>query len=614
MKSPATTSGKSFSTLRLTLSLMTFQSKRKLLIATGLGVLASLLDLVGVALFGILGAISVNGIQSRQPGTRTSQVLNFLNLENLPLKSTVILIAISASLVLVIRTAVSVVLTRKTLYFLSHQAARISGKLVQNYLNQGLKESKERTTQATIYSITVGVGTLMMNVLGSAVSMLSDVAVALVLLGGVLAVSLVTGLFTFIMFAGIGVFLYFFLQGKVSKLSRAESEISVRSNGLLLRVIQTYKEIFVLNKQDFFSAEIEKERHELAGISAERIFLPNISKYTMESAILLGTVLLTGLQFMLLDAPHAVATLSIFLVAGSRIGPSILRIQQGAVVIRSAIAGSSLTVESINQLQVNEILKSNFESDLSKEKSIFIPEIEIQDLCFSYSASQGNFLKNVNIQIAAGQSVAIVGPSAAGKTTLVDLMLGLLLPTSGSVSISKLPPREAIKCWPGSIGYVPQATSIFGGNAIQNVAFGIDESFIDIDRVIKVLKMANLYDEILALPQGMHSDLGESGNKLSGGQRQRLGIARALYSEPRLVILDEATSSLDGISESEVAAQIEGLKRKATVVIVAHRLSSIRNVDQVIYLADGEIKAKGTFSEVRNEVSAFDEQAQAMGL
>jgi ABC-type multidrug transport system fused ATPase/permease subunit len=281
--------------------------------------------------------------------------------------------------------------------------------------------------------------------------------------------------------------------------------------------------------------------------------------------------------------------------------------------MKNSLGASIPTLNLIESLSsISEI--DNVEDMLVTDHRDFKAEVVIENVDLKYPNKNTFALKHINLEVKIGKSLAIVGPSGAGKTSLVDVLLGVIPHSSGSVKISGYNPQEAIKKWSGALSYVPQDVSISNGSFRENVALGYPTSEIDDALVWEALETAQLSNFVRSLPEGLDTPVGERGTKISGGQRQRLGIARAMFTKPRLLVLDEATSSLDGQSEADISDAIKDLQGSVTVVMIAHRLSTVRNADQVIYMDEGRIMARGTFEEVRKSVPDFDHQAQLMGL
>jgi ABC-type multidrug transport system fused ATPase/permease subunit len=244
----------------------------------------------------------------------------------------------------------------------------------------------------------------------------------------------------------------------------------------------------------------------------------------------------------------------------------------------------------------------------------FNSSVNLESVEFSYPGKSVPAVKDATLSISPGQSVAFVGGSGAGKTTIVDILLGVLSPKSGSVKISNVAPLVAVVKWPGAVSYVPQDVTISNGTIRENVSLGFSSEFVSDEMIWAALDIAQLSDFVRQLPEQLDTKVGERGTKISGGQRQRLGIARAMFTKPKLLVLDEATSSLDGQTESDISDAINILKGDVTVVMIAHRLSTVRHSDLVVYLDQGRILAQGSFEEVRSQVPNFDKQAQLMGL
>jgi ABC-type bacteriocin/lantibiotic exporter with double-glycine peptidase domain len=282
------------------------------------------------------------------------------------------------------------------------------------------------------------------------------------------------------------------------------------------------------------------------------------------------------------------------------------------------VGSAAPTLELIRELRNEKAVEDSISTNRAGinffDNTGFIPEIELSEVSFRYPDSDTEMLSGATLNIKAGSLIAFVGESGAGKTTLADLILGLLEPESGKVSLSGLKPIEAIQKWPGAVAYVPQDAVIFNGSIRENITLGFDNLDESQSQVSKAVDLASLNDFISELPRGLDSQVGDRGTSLSGGQRQRIGIARALYTNPKLLVMDEATSSLDGVTESIISENISKLHGKVTVILIAHRLSTIRNANSVIFLQKGQIRATGSFEEVRKQIPDFDIQAKLMGL
>jgi ABC-type multidrug transport system fused ATPase/permease subunit len=403
------------------------------------------------------------------------------------------------------------------------------------------------------------------------------------------------------------------MSSKANKLGRINSERNIKSNQLIIEALGSYREILVRNRRNFYASEIETQRFAVASNDAELAFMPIVSKYVLESAVVIGAFAIAGLQFALNDSKQAIATLTLFIAAGSRIGPAIMRVQQGVIQIGIAIGSAKETMDLISELSsVKPGTEHPPKIDVSHHG--FVGTVEVINLDFKYSDNSPSGLFDVNITIDAGKSLAIVGSSGAGKSTLVDVILGVLQPSRGKILISGQPPMSAITAWPGAIAYVPQDVSLIDGTIRQNITLGFSDSEVSDELIWNAIDGASLRTFISKSSNGLDTQIGDEGSKLSGGERQRLGIARALLMNPKLLILDEATSALDGETEAEIAQAIQFVKGKVTVIMIAHRLSTVQNADVVVYLEDGKIMKSGTFNEVRQAIPNFDAQAKLMGL
>lgn len=571
------------------------------------------LDLLGVAILGLLGALSLNGVQSRPPGDRISGFLSLVGLGSETFQVQAAVLGVAATLVLVARTVISIVLTKKILFFLSRRGAVISSSLVKKMLSQSLLHIQGKTTFENLYSLTVGVSNITIGILGTAATLVADFSLLLIMAIGLFVVDSTMAISTIVFFTLIGFGLYKFMHKKARALGEYESFLNIQSNEKITEVLSSYRESVVRNRRDYYAREIGSLRLDLSNTLGELAFMPNISKYIIESSVVVGALAISATQFIMQDAGRAVATLAVFLAAGTRIAPAVLRVQQGAIQIRRSVGAATTALDLIDELKGLPEVESGSDV-IDVDHPGFTPSVVLNSVFFSYPGSTDPAVVNASLEIASGSVVAIVGPSGAGKTTLIDLILGVLEPDSGHISISGMAASDVAKKWPGALSYVPQDVMISNGSIVSNVKLGFPPDAGTDQMVQDALDAAQLSDFINSLPERWLSKVGDRGTALSGGQRQRLGIARALFTKPKLLVLDEATSALDGETEANISTAIKSLKGEVTVILIAHRLSTIREADQVVYLENGKIISVGTFDEVRSAVPNFDHQASLMGL
>jgi ATP-binding cassette, subfamily B, bacterial PglK len=589
------------------------RDRQKLTIMSLIQIFLGLLDLIGVAAIGALGALTISGIQSRVPGNRVYAFLSLFNIENLSFQKQAAILGIFATLVLVGRTFLSVWFTKKTLFFLGRRGAQISSELISRLLSQSFTSVQSRTSQETLYATTRGVEIVTLGVLGAVVTIVSDFSALTFLAIGLFIVDPVIAICCFVIFTLVGFILYRLLHLKARTLGLANARLVVSSNDKILEVVSSYREALVHNRREYYAREISKIRRESADTLAELNFMPNISKYVIESTVLVGALAIGAVQFVLQDATHATATLSVFLAAGTRIAPAALRIQQGLLSVKSNLAQADPTLKLVDELSSVNMLNPSPESvDVIHEG--FQANVVMKDVTLIYPEKETPAISEIDLQVTEGKSLALVGPSGAGKTTILDVLLGILTPHSGVIQISGLAPLECIEKWPGAISYVPQDVQITQGTIRENVALGFPSDVAHDELIWSALETAQLAELVRQLPNGIDSFVGEKGARLSGGQRQRLGIARAMFTKPKLLLLDEATSALDGEIEAAISDAIHKLKGSVTVIMIAHRLSTVRDSDKVVYVEDGRILSEGTFEDVRKKVDNFDSQAKLMGL
>jgi ABC-type bacteriocin/lantibiotic exporter with double-glycine peptidase domain len=582
-------------------------------------VILGIMDLFGVIAIGLVGSLAVFGISSGKTNQAVENFFAQFGLIGLSFQAQAGILTLAASTLFIGRTVISMLISRRILHFLSRRAALISSELLNKLLQLPIYKIQRRSTIEMIYVIEHGISAIALGVVGSTLILMSDSVLLIVVFFGLLIVNPSVALITFFAFTLIGVMLFLSTQKRARKIGLENAEFTIVSHNLIFELFDNYREIYIKNKTQFYEGKIFESRKNVASSIAEQQFLPTIGKYVIESSVILLGVLVSAFQFLVYDALTAISSLAIFLAAGSRFAPLVMRIQQNAIQIKSSSGLANPALIVIDELSNIKVVlrKHALNAPQSKETNLrtdeFTARISLKNVEFSYNTEQDWNLQIAQLEINEGCQVAIVGPSGGGKSTLADLILGVIEPDKGEIKISDLPPREAIQKWPGIMGYVPQNITAFKGTLIENVTLGATSDEVDIQRVNEVLNLSQLNTNLHS-NDPLNFEITDRGSNLSGGQLQRLGIARALYSNPKVILLDEATSALDGQTEAAISETINLLKGNVTVLMIAHRLSSVRNADKVIYVDKGRIQASGTFTEVRNSVPNFEIQASLMGL
>jgi ATP-binding cassette subfamily C protein len=497
-------------------------------------------------------------------------------------------------------------------------SAKVADAIYLNFMKQDLTFIQKFSSQGVVSALNLGVSNAILGILSSLALLVSEIGLLLFI---TLGLSFIDPLGTFFAIAYFALILWI-LQKTLSDLNRNAGRkrvsLEIKATTLIQESILSFREIIVLGRSKFAFERLSEVRKQSVQVFADAQWVSLVPKYLMETALVLGAGLLAAYQILFSNSTDVITSVALFFAAGSRILPSVLRIQSAIGSITNYSGASEFTFDFIKQIPATDHKK---EQSLLKEAELvrasgktFTPNISIESLNFKYPNSERFALKEICLEIASGSSTALVGPTGSGKSTLVDLIVGLIPPDTGHVLISGHNPREMMQIWPTKIGYVPQQVFLSNSTVRENVAFGSKLEDIDDKSVWKALEKSQLLDFFQDTENGIDAFIGEHGVKLSGGQRQRLGMARALYENPKILILDEATSALDAETEAAISKSLDSLKGDVTLIIIAHRLATVQKADTVVYLENGEILSKGSFQQVRDSVPKFDLQSSLMGL
>ncbi|QUX97721.1 ABC transporter ATP-binding protein [Marinomonas sp. CT5] len=405
-----------------------------------------------------------------------------------------------------------------------------------------------------------------------------------------------------------------FISRKLRMIGKENFRLMGVTSKLLLEGLNGVKEILVMNRQGFYARSFVESSKKLGFIRRDLIICNHVPRLVMEVILILG--LISFVIYILvanLSIAQLIPTVSLFGVAAIRMLYSLNKIVVGGNNISFNQTLSATVLEQLHRFDTPSDLESD-EHDKNKrlQKIDLDKAIELKNLSFSYLQSEKEALKNISLSIKKGQSVAFVGPSGAGKSSLVDIVLGLLTPSKGEILIDgdSLQNEEVREKWQNSIGYIPQSIYLCDDTLRNNISFGVPADEIDEDAVEQAIEIAQLREVVNNLPNGLDTMMGERGVRLSGGQRQRVAIARALYHNPEIIIMDEATSALDNTTEAEFIEAINRMKKHKTLIIVAHRLTTIKNCDLIFVLQDGEVIGQGGLQELMSGNLPFQRLAQ----
>lgn len=606
--------------IRAALGLLSKRDRRLLGVSVGIQMSTSFLDLVGVLLLGLVGALAVTVVQSQPAPGMVTTLADFLGLGELSGQQLVLVFAASAAVVLLTKSVLSSYLTRRVFIFLANRQALVSARLTKELLSRPLTFIQKRSSQQTAFALIQGAGAATIQILGQMVIAATEIALLVVLAVALLILDPLVTVGAILFFGLVALILQKAMGGWAARIGTTAALADIASLNAIQEAVSAYREVSVSNRRAFYVDRIGKLRWQAAKVAADGTFIQMLPKYIFEAALVIGGFALAGVLFSTQDSIVAVGTLALFVAAASRVMPSLLRLQGAALALRAAAGTSkstfSLAEELGNPLEVLDELpdSASVKAAVREGYDDFTAGIRVNNVSVTYPGLTTPALTAINLLVSPGQSLALVGNSGAGKSTLADVILGVLEPNEGEVRINEESPQQAAAHWPGAIAYVPQEVLLANDTIRKNVALGLPDDAIDDDLVWEALRRAHLEYFLVDQRQGLDTHIGEGGLRLSGGQRQRLGLARALYTRPKLLVLDEATSSLDAQTESLITDTINELGGSVTTVVIAHRLSTIRDVDMLLYMRDGKAIACGDFHEVRHQVPEFDRQAKLLGL
>ncbi|OZC03436.1 ABC transporter ATP-binding protein [Rubricoccus marinus] len=520
--------------------------------------------------------------------------------------SFLIALGLAVVAVLAISNAISALTIWAMLRFSWGMHHRLSLRLLKGYLSQPYSFFVQRNSAQFNNSILSEVQTVMNGVLSPALNVLARFLVVVALIVLIILLDPLLALATVLVLGGAYGGIYYLVRTKQRRLGRQKVQANEKRYKITGEAFGGIKDVKVLGREDAFASRFAPYSWTYSQATASNRAIAQLPRYLLET-IAFGGIILIVVYY--LSAGEGIArilpTISLYAFAGFRLMPELQNMFGSFASMRFSQAALDDLTDDIAEF------KPRGQRDESTEPLAFQQSIELQDVTFRYDGGETPALDAISLRIPKNHTVGLVGPSGSGKTTLVDLLLGLYVPESGAILVDGRPLAEpTMRAWRRQIGYVPQHIFLCDDTIANNIAFGVPPEEVDHKQVERASRIAHLHDFIGSLPDKYRTVVGERGVRLSGGQRQRIGIARALYHDPEVLVMDEATSALDGVTEDAVMEAVSDLSGQKTLVLIAHRITTVRDCDRIFLMKDGKVAETGTYDELAEQSAAFRAMAK----
>jgi ATP-binding cassette, subfamily B, bacterial PglK len=583
--------------LRVTFGFLTRRELRVWRTYTALRAGLSIFDLLGVMAIGFVATsialFLTNGSDPNRVVSFAGLEIPAVNIGTLPIYGAIILVLFLSKSVL------ALVLAKKSSMFLATVDARAAKEISRSLYGSGISQAQTKSREESTYAIQVGSTTAFSGVLNSLATVVAETTLFVLITIGFFLVNPWVTFATLGYFAVVALVVNRVVGLRVARHGKKLVKKSISANTNISDLISVFREVTTSGRKDEFFKRIHDAKLESARSTAIQFVLGSAPRYIIEAALLIGLTALVVQQALFHGIVESATTLSVFLAGGFRLTGALLPLQTAYLVIKGNLARAKTALEILVEHSTMDNSPADASTSLIDQEDKFGPvSVNVSTASFKHPGNPVPSVDDVSLEIHAGSKVAIIGDSGAGKSTLADLICGILNPDSGTVELSLADMKLQANRVRGIVGYVPQRPALVSGSIAENVALGLSPDEIDKPRVIDCLKQACLWDLVSSLPNGLSTDIGNLRDSLSGGEVQRLGLARALYTKPKLLVMDEATSSLDATSEHEVGKALSALKGKVTMIVIAHRLNTVQNSDKVFLMDSAKLVDSGNFQEL----------------
>jgi ATP-binding cassette, subfamily B, bacterial PglK len=565
-------------------NLLSYNEKRKSIILLFLMVLMAFLEVLGVG--SIMPFLSVLGNpESIETNKYLHYIYNFFQFDNKD--AFLIFLGLFALFMLLLSAIVRSVASYAKFRFANLRRHSLGLKLLRKYLHQPYSFFLSRNS-SDISKVILSETDLAINqAILPALNLLTYSILTIFLISFLIVVDPILALILGVIFGGFYIIMYMTVRKYLAETGKKRDKANTMRFKITSETIGGIKDLKILGREKTYLDSFTKPSYEFSHYFATSQTLSEIPQFLVE-VIAFGALLAIAMYALAsdgVDIGTVLPVLGLYGLGALKLKPAVNNIYKALTMMKFGKSAIDNIINDLNKCEEHEInIKNDYQRLNLKDKLV------LKNVFFTYSNTSKYALNNIDMKIKANTTVGIIGTTGAGKSTLVDILLGLLYPTGGEIYIdNKKLDQNNMRQWQNSIGYVPQSIFLSDDTIASNIAFGIENDEIDMFKVEQVAKMAQVHEFVLKLENGYGTIIGERGVMLSGGQRQRLGIARALYHEPEILVLDEATSALDNQTEAEVMNAIDGMNGNKTIIMIAHRLSTVERCDKVIKLENGEI-------------------------
>jgi ABC-type multidrug transport system fused ATPase/permease subunit len=585
-------------------SLLTRKEKRELVFLGILMTFMSIVEFMGViSIFPFISVLSNEKLIFENK--YFFYIYNLVGFESS--RSFIVFLGASVVSTTIAASVVNILGNFKMITFSQALSTSLSDRLIRGYIGRDYSFFLHRNSSDLAKNILSEISQLTIGVLLPLLQGAAKLIIVLILFGLVVWTNYIVALSLSLILGGSYYLIFWKIKPKIFKAGKTKLESNKKRYASSLKAFGGIKEIKLFNNADFFIKEFNESNHEYSQAMIVSDSLGSSPRYFLEVVAFGGIVSVVLVLYLKSgNLSTVLPTISLFALAGYKSLPALQQVYNSLTKIKF----SSHSVDVIYQ----EFKDCEVTKKLSEDKTIFTLENElaIRNLSFTYESSEKKIIQDLSLSIRANSTVGFVGSTGAGKTTLVDLIMGLLRPTAGQIRVDGLDvTADNLKNWQKLISYVPQRIYLSDESVLKNIAFGIDIDKIDFEKVQKVCKMAKIHDFIMnELSDGYNTAVGERGIRISGGQSQRIGIARALYRDPKVLVLDEATSALDNVTESEIVDMIKSINGSCTIIMIAHRLTTVQGCDQIFFLERGKLLGQGTYDNLVEQIPAFKDFAR----